>query len=93
MIRRCVKLLWSPPGVYTGEKLRTRAISLVVLHEHFTCFLVEGRFRIGVDQEAFNGHKDVSDAVCRLPILLESVHTDFACGADIGMEDLGGKPT
>lgn len=77
----------------TGDELRTRAVALVVLHEHLSCLLVQCRFRIGINEEAFDGNKNVLDAVCRLPVLLQGIHANLPCRANVGMEEFGRKPT
>lgn len=79
--------------MHTGDKPRSRAIALVVLHEQFSSFFVQSGLRVGVNQKAFHGHKNVPNAIGGFPILLQGVDTDFTCGSDIWVEKLGGKPT
>lgn len=78
--------------VHARDEARARAIIVIVLEEQLARLLVEGRFRIRVDEETLDGDEDVADAEGRLPVLLERVDADLACGGDVRVEDLGYEP-
>lgn len=45
-------------------------IAIVILQQEFPSFLIQRRFRIGVDQQTLDRHEYVGDPEGRLPILL-----------------------
>lgn len=49
--------------MHVGDKFGTTAIALVVFQEEFTCFLVQSRFRVGINQKAFDGNQYMANAV------------------------------
>ena len=79
--------------MYTGDELCAIAVALVVFQQELPRFLVERRFRVGVDEETFDGNKDMSDSVFLLPILLQSIDTNLLRGVvHVGVEDFRHKP-
>lgn len=78
--------------MHTRDKTRSRAVRLVVLQQQFPSLLIERRFRVWVYKEALDRDENVRDAVRRLPVFLERVHANLACGGHVGMEDLRGEP-
>jgi len=79
--------------VHAGDEFRARAVALVIFKEQLSGLFVKSRFRVRVDEQAFDRHEDVVDAVVGLPVLFECVYADFARRSNIRVEDLGGKPT
>ena len=78
--------------MYARDQPRTLTIAIVVLQQQLPGLLVERRLRIGIDEKALHRDKDMSNPICRLPILLERVDTDLARCRDIRMEYFGGEP-
>jgi len=74
------------------DQFCTRAITIVVFQQEFPGFLIQGGFRVGIDQQAFDRHEYMTNAIRRLPILLQRVDTNLACGGDVWVEDLRGEP-
>lgn len=68
-------------------------ITIVVLQQQLPRFFIQGRLRIWVDEETFDGDENVPDAVRRIPIFLKCVDTDFAAGRHVWVEYLCCKPT
>lgn len=79
-------------GMHARDELRSRAVVFVIFQQKLASLFVQSRLRIGIYEEALDRDKDVAYAVLRLPVLLQSVHTYFACWADVGVENLRGKP-
>lgn len=71
-----------------GEQARAGCILLVVFQQQAARLLIEGRFGVGVDQQALDGQKHVPDAQLSGPVPLEHVDTYLAIGAHIRVEDL-----
>lgn len=64
-------------------------VLLVILHDEFTCGLVEGALGEGDDEEALDDLEDVVERPgSRIPVLLQRVHADLALLGYVGMEDL-----
>lgn len=78
--------------MHTCYKLRAGTVRVVVLQEELPCFLVEGTFGIGINEEAFDCHENVTDAIRRLPVLLQRVHTNLSRRRDVRVENLGCEP-
>lgn len=78
-LRRCMDARYQPS---------TGTIILIVLQKNFTRLLIEGRFRVWVDKKALYSHKDVTNAIRRLPIFLQCIHADFTGSRDIRMKYL-----
>jgi hypothetical protein len=76
----------------TRYKLRAGKICIIVFQEKLPRFLVKCAFGIRINEEALDCHKDVRNAVRRLPILLQRVYTNLARRRDVWVEDLGCKP-
>lgn len=49
--------------MHTRYKLCAGTIRVVVLQEELPRFLVEGTFGIGINQETFDCHENVTDAI------------------------------
>lgn len=49
--------------MHTCYKLRAGAVRVVVLQEKFPRFLIEGTFRIGINEEALDCHENVTNAI------------------------------
>lgn len=64
--------------MYARYQLGATAVAAVVLEQQLARLLVQCRLGVGVDEQTFDGDQDVLDAVGRLPVLLERVHTDLA---------------
>jgi len=62
----------------TGDELRPRTVTVVVLQQQLPSLLVQRRLRVRVNEQTFHGNEDMADSVGRLPILLQRVDTDFA---------------
>lgn len=76
-----------------GDELGSAAVTFVVFQQKLAGFFVQSRFGIGIDEKAFDGNENVPDAICRLPVFLQSVHANFASWPNIGVKDLCGEPT
>lgn len=63
--------------MYARYELCSRTIVIIILQKELPCLLVQRGFRIGVNQKTLDSDKDVGNAVCRLPILLEGIHADL----------------
>jgi hypothetical protein len=79
--------------MYSRDELCPRSVTFVVLQQFPARFLVQRALGIRIDQEALDGDEDMLDPICRLPVLLERVHTDLTGGRDVRVEDLGEHPT
>lgn len=78
--------------MYARDQLRPRAIIIIIFQQQFSRLFIQRRFGIGKNEKAFHSYKDVADAVCRLPILLQRVDTYLPCRRDVRMEDFRCKP-
>ena len=78
--------------VHTRDEPRALAIAIVVLQQQLARLLIQRRLRIWVDEQTLHSHKDVPNPIARLPVLLERVDTDLACGRDVGVKDLRREP-
>ena len=77
---------------HAGHQLCAAAVGVVVLQEELPGLLIERGLGVRVDEQALDGDEDVRDAVRRLPVLLERVHTDLSRGRHIRVEYFCGKP-
>lgn len=69
-----------------------RAVIIIVLEQQFPGFIVEGAFRVGVDEQTFYYGEDVCQRVRADPVFLESVDANFARPRYVRMEYLSRKP-
>lgn len=72
-----------------GHKASMACVLIVAFHKHFSSFIVEGGFGEGNDEKAANDLEDVGEGGCGGPGFGESVDTDGANIADVGVEDFG----
>ena len=79
--------------MYTRDQPRTLTIAIVVLQQQLPGLLVERRLGIGINEKALHRDKDMSNPICRLPILLERVDTDLATLGHVRVEYLSREPT
>lgn len=64
----------------------------VVIHEKFSCLLVERTLWKRNNQEALHDLEDVVERpVGWVPILFQCIHANFPFFGDVGMEDLSYK--
>lgn len=49
--------------MHTRYKLRAGKVCIIVLQEELPRFLIKSAFRIWINEEALDGHKDVRDSV------------------------------
>ena len=78
--------------MYLRNQPRPLTIALVILLQELACLFIQGRVWIRINEETFDGEEDMPDAVGRLPVFLEGVHTDLSPWADVGVEDLSREP-
>lgn len=64
--------------MHTRDQACSRAELVVPLQEQLPGFFVQRGLGVRVDQEAFDGGKDVLDAVSGFPVFLERVDANFA---------------
>lgn len=65
---------------------------LIIFQQQLASFLIEGRLREGLYEEAAHNHQHMPQAHVRLPVPLEHVHADLALLGDVRVEDLRQKP-
>ena len=63
MIQAEEQFTYSRCGVDARYQFRTRAVAIVVLQQEFPGFLIQGGFRVGIDQQTLDRHEYMTNPI------------------------------